>query len=175
MALEKEIIVRIQDAVDSGNQLQEDLYKELLGSLVYGESRGLVDSPDLLSQPEAAQAQEPQEHERTFTKSANVPTLEPRLLNIAQKANSVCCKLDDGVSIHDVYFSPDWREAEKELADQDRYSLTRAIMCVVRYSMSLGDVRRSSIEDLCELRNVGFKTASLLLNVVQPSAELLNT
>lgn len=52
MALGKEIIT-IQDAIDSGDNLQEDLYKQLLGSIIYLKSRGLRDSEELLSQTSA--------------------------------------------------------------------------------------------------------------------------
>lgn len=177
MAIEGEILARIHDAAGKGEDTQRELYEQLLGRFVYLESLGLKDSPDYLCRANEPQSPEPQIQERIiFTRSDVIPGLDdPVYLQVVRKANPVFGIFDDQVTFANLRNSEEWKQMERTLLPTEGAIFHRAYSILHRQQLTLGDVRKSSVEKLLEIRRVGVKTAKFLINLVQPVNVDLNT
>lgn len=113
--------------------------------------------------------------EKTFTRSAVIPELiDPTYKQIVQKANPVVGLFDDNVTLEDLIRTQEWSQLDSDLLRTERAVLNRAIYGLTRGRFTLGKVRTASTQQLLEVRNIGPKMATFLINVVQP-VDISNT
>lgn len=164
MALEREILARIQDAIRNEDVEQDQLYRALLGDLTFRKSQGLADYGELLS------------GNRFFTRLTSLPevTTEPTIKALVDKVNPTVGVLDDNTNIEEMLESEEWHSVEQALTKQELILLRRAFLPVARYGKwggirTLGDMRKQTFEDLIlNVRNVGPKAATIIMHSIQP-------
>lgn len=175
MALEREILKRIQFAIESNDLDQERLNRALLGDLMFRKSQGLLDTKKLL----------------TETSGVRLPSMETerdkKSRRIAETLNRrVGSTLSDDVDISRLYQDkfyhpghpvPEWVEAINELARPER-SIVYSRLHLIHYDKhspnlhTVGGIRSASLEDFLFLRNVGPQKALFLKTVFAlPSTE----
>lgn len=178
MALEREILARIQKAAETEDSDQTRLYKAFLGDLTYRKSQGLTDHPEIM--------QKPQFPKRLFTKYNTLPKVhDSALQGLIDKVNPVLGLMDDVVAIDDAMSSQEWGLMENTLTEAEKPLLHRAFNAVCsdlyRYGsgpegqVTFGDARKLSYYYIRGMRMVGEKIAAVLMHSIQPRDEVLNT
>ena len=148
MALEKEILARIQYALACQDSDSEQLYKALLGDLKFRESQGLIDPPDMLSMSQLA---------------------DPVNRTIVDKVNPILDPIADGCTIKDFRGSLAYQVIQETLTAVEKPKFNKAFNMLSRYAdtygdiNTFGDIRRLGFDELVHLRNIGPKGARIII------------
>lgn len=178
MALEREILARIQDAVDTGDSEQEQLYKSLLGDLTWRKSQGLRDQDQVISNT----TQEP------LTKVASAPNYRlVRSSDLAKRMNAtVGRELGDDILLEDLMpprkslieadtNAPiEWTSFCSPLRRSEKQVLTKALGEVLfraKDIRTLGDLRGLSARELSMKTRLGERSIFLLTEGFKRPAE----